>query len=334
MPHCADAWRPVWRRAWTRGASSREANGRGSAALKSRLRDVSDVLQSGDSVSDGLARTGRFFPPLFRELADVGEQTGNQAEVFRRLADHYDYQVQLRRSFISSITWPCLQLAGAIFVVGLLILALGMIPKRPGIDRVDVLGLGLMGVSGLVIYLTFIGGLFLIGLFFYQAIRRGVMWTRPLQRGMMRLPVLGPFLQVLALSRLSWTISLTTNTSLDLRKVLELSLRSTHNARYTDHLDTIVADAVGGHEIYEAFASTGVFRDDFLDVLEVAERSGTLPESMAHLAGQYQDQARRMMTTLALVGGFAIWGLIAIAIIAVIFRIASFYIGTINDLLP
>jgi type IV pilus assembly protein PilC len=161
-----------------------------------------------------------------------------------------------------------------------------------------------------------------------------MMWTRPLQRGLMKVPVVGRSMQTLALSRLAWAMHLTMETSLDLRRSLTLSLRSTHNARYTDDCEEVVNAVAGGDEIHEALARTGVYPTDFLDALEVGERSGRLPESMANLARQYQDQARRALAVLTVAAGFAVWALVAILIIIMIFRIFTlFYLNPINEAL-
>jgi type II secretory pathway component PulF len=314
--------RTVWRR---------EAEGRTSQGLRRRIIEIHESVAGGRSVNDGLVRTGEFFPPMFREMVHVGEQTGQLPEVFRQLAEHYDHQLTLKRSFLAAITWPMLQLAAAVAVIGLLIWVLGLLPTAPGGEPIDILGLGLIGNSGLAIYLLFVAAVAAVIWLVIQSVRRGLVWTRPLQRAVMATPGIGSCLQTLALSRLAWCLHVTMETGMDLRHALALSLGSTHNARYTDHSDEVVSQVAGGQEIYEAFSATGVFPRDFLDTMEVGERSGRLPESMALLSQQYQDQARRALATLTVLAGFAVWGLVAMLIIAMIFRLAMFYIGTIND---
>src|SRR5688572_25212148 len=107
---------------------SREVAGRSSSSLRRRLVPVSEAVAVGRSVTEGLAETGDYFPPLFREMVHVGERTGKLAEVFRQLAEHYDHQLNLRRAFLASITWPMFQLTAAVFVIGVLIWVLGIIP--------------------------------------------------------------------------------------------------------------------------------------------------------------------------------------------------------------
>jgi type IV pilus assembly protein PilC len=284
---------------------------------------ISDELIRGRSLSEALKVTGSYFPPLLHEMVGVGEQTGNLAEVLVSLADHYDHQVQMRRAFLSSITWPLFQLGAALTIIGLLIWIMGFLPRGLDGKQVDILGWGLVGESGLVIYVCFLGTLAGAGFWVFQAMRRGVLWTRPLQRLLLKVPVLGRFLEILALSRLAWTMHLTLNTSMSLRASLPLCLRSTHNAQYIDAAGQIVDDAVAGRSLYEAFAASAVFPGDFLDALDVGERSGRLPESMGHLAEQYRDQAKRMMHMLTISGGFAVAVLVGLIILGVIFTMLS-----------
>src|SRR3972149_4825244 len=104
---------------------TREAERAIGPIVRARFRAVSDAVNRGDSLSAALADTGDYFPPLFRELAGVGEETGHLAEAFHQLAEHYDFQLKLTSTFLVSITWPLVELAIAILAVGFLIYVLG-----------------------------------------------------------------------------------------------------------------------------------------------------------------------------------------------------------------
>src|SRR5262249_41882512 len=79
---------------------------------------IRDAVGHGDSLTHALLGSRQLFPPLFLEMVEVGEQTGTLGRVFHRLSDHYRHQVQLQRSFVKAITWPMLELAAAIFIIG------------------------------------------------------------------------------------------------------------------------------------------------------------------------------------------------------------------------
>jgi type II secretory pathway component PulF len=314
------------RTVWLRETNSARGPGR------RRFSEVSDAVAAGGSMSDGLKQTGGYFPLLFRELVQVGEMTGHLPEVFRQLADNYEHQLKLRRAFVSSLTWPLIELTLALSVVGLVIWLMGAIPTLAK-NKTDLFGLGLTGTTGLITYLTFLAMVAGAGFFVYQAMVRGLLWVAPLQVAIMKVPKLGGTLETLAMARLSWAMHVTLNSGMDLRPAMKMSLQSTHNALYTRHIDRVLADIRQGREIHEALSATRVFPIHFIDAVQVGEQSGQLVESMQNLSGQYQDEARVAMNTLTVLLGVAVMALIAGIIIFFIFRVFGFYLNSINDAL-
>jgi type II secretory pathway component PulF len=298
--------------------------------LKSKLTEVYQAVARGNSMADGFARTGDYFPRLVQEMVQVGEHTGHVAEVFRRLADHYEERVRLQRSFLSSITWPCIELGISLLIVGIMILVSGAIGARNG-TKTDILGLGLVGEEGFVIYcliLGSIGG----GLFFlYQAMRRGLAWTEPVQKMVLSIPALGAPLRTIALANMAWTMELTMEAGVEIMRAMKLSLAATRNAFFTSHTDQVIRSIRAGNEVYEALNDTGAFPFEFLASVEVGERSGRLPEAMKSLAHEYHERARAAVQTLTTLAGWAIWGAVAIVIIAMIFRAFSSYVNVLNE---
>lgn len=314
------------RRVW-----AREREGYLSPTLRRHFEEMIEAINRGETVSDALAETGSYFPPLFLELVNVGEQTGKLAEVLKRLANHYEHQLKLRQIFIGAITWPMMQLIMAVGIIGLLIYIMGFLPKGEDGKPFDILGLGLIGSQGLIVYLIVIGALVAAIAIVIQAIRRGLVWTRPIQLALVKVPGLGKPIETLALAQFSWTMYVTLEAGMDLLKALPLCLRSTGNAHYTDHTSDIIQEIRHGGEITHALADTKAFPRTFLDSMHVGEESGRLPETLAILSEQYQDQAKRAMAAMTVVGGFMVWGLVGMIIIMAIFRIASFYLGILNS---
>jgi len=313
------------RTAWTRETD--RATGH---AARQAFGTVGEAIDRGEGLDVALAATGDCFPTLFREMTEVGQQTGHLSEVFAQLADHYENQLELRRGFLAAISWPVLELGLSLAIIGFLIWIMGFIHQIAGGDS-DPLGFGLVGNAGLAVYILVLAAIAAPLLFTLHAMRRGLAWTRPFQLGLLRLPVLGKPLETLALSRLAWSMHVTMNTGMDVRRALRLSLQSTNNARFTDQIPAMEEEIRRGHSIHEAFVRTGVYPDDFLDALAVGEESGKLVESMARLSRQYHQQARVAMAALTKIGGFSIWLGVAAIIVFFIFRLAAFYVNTIQD---
>jgi type IV pilus assembly protein PilC len=315
------------RRTWQREAEM--SRGR----VRPYFEQVRDSVARGDSLSKSLARTGSLLPPLFLEMAHVGEQTGTLGRVMKRLEGHYRHQVQTQRLFLGAIAWPMIELIAAILIVGGLIWVLGVVAQRNNGQPIDILGFGLVGAKGLIIYINLIIviALCIAGVIF--AIKRGKLWTRPLQHAVMRLPVIGKALEKIALARISWALHLMLNVDMDLRRVVPLALRTTGSDHYAQHSDRIVADIGRGDPLHLAFSRTHAFPAEFVDALTVAEESGRTVESMERLSDRYQEEAELAVKTLSIALGWLIGAGVMAIIVFLIFRLAGFYIGTINDAL-
>jgi type II secretory pathway component PulF len=167
---------------------------------------------------------------------------------------------------------------------------------------------------------------------FVLAVLRGALGPLPLQVAM-RVPVIGNCLKTAALSRLAWTLSLTLDSGIDARRALQMALAATENAYYTSQMDAAEAAIMEGREFHEALRSTGLFPDEFLASLETAELSGTHGESLQRLADDYRDRAKTAAKALTVAATFGVWIAVAAILIALIFRMAMFYIGMLNGLL-
>ena len=312
-----------------RSAVARESQ-RARGAARRPLMRLDEAIRRGESITAAFESADDFFPPLMRRMIEVGEATGRSAEVFAQLADHYQLRRELRHAFLLSILWPMVQLGLALAVVGLLIWLLGMVNAMTG-GHVDPLGLGLIGGRGLAIYLAAVGGVALVIAGLIWSFRRGWWWAARCQRWALRLPVLGGALSDLALARVAWALHLTMGAGMDVPRAMEISMAAARNAKFDDDSIALRRSLAQGASIAEAFRGLSGYPDEFLDSLAVGEQSGRLSESLGVLSEQYQRRARDAMTTLTTVAGWLVWALVAGLIIIVIFRLAFFYLNTLND---
>ncbi len=308
---------------------------RGSRAQQRKLEQVVSTLSKGGTLSQALASTGNYFPPLFRQMAEVGDVSGQLDRTYKRLAEHYDRTLAAKKAFLGALTWPAFQLGMAATVVGLLIWVMGMIGGNSVSGKeepFDLLGLGLVGTPGLIKYCSFLTFCAIVVFLLVEAMRRGVGWIRPLQRALVMIPVVGQAFQTLALSRFTWAFQLVLGTSMDLRKALPLVLDATGNHYYSSYGPEVAMRIEQGQDIHSALASTGVFPTELLDNIAVGEESGRLAETMQRLSKEYQERATSAISFLAQLAGYIIWLMVAGLIVMLIFRIFSSYVDVINDL--
>ena len=290
-----------------------------------QMQSVREGVDRGDSLTASVKATDDYFPMFFREMLNIGEQTGGLDRVLPKLAEYYEHLVKMRTVFLLGISWPLLQLGAAIVIVGILILALGWVAGVTG-QKSDVLGFGLVGVPGFVRYLTALGLLAALALLAWHFLSRGPL-ARKVLPWIMRTPGLGRTLRFMSLSQIAWAIGLSIDSGADARRSLTMALNSTANDFYVQHVPEVRKQIQAGREMYATLQDTGAFPNDFVDALEVGEESGRVTETMLRMAESYQQQAQSSLSGAAMLATMLVWGSVGGILIFLIFRIYGFYLS-------
>ncbi len=309
------------RRAW---ASETE---RAPFRWKPTLEKIRDALAEGEPLAAAMQQAGGF-SPLVVGMVAVGEQTGHEPETIRRVAGVLDRQVRTARSLRGKLAWPAFQLSVAIAVVGFLIFIAGVLKDAEG-QPIDLLGLGLTGFSGLLIYLLLLAGL---GLGIWFGLRKALASGRShrlVRQLLTRVPVLGHAATSAEAARWCRAASLAAGAGLDAGRLTELA-SSVAPGLAVDR-DQLVGQLRGGHTLAEALEETGRFPRLLCDGLAVGETAGTTDTVLARLAEDFDDEAARGFTMAAQAAGGGAWVVVAGMIILVIFRLFSGYIGMLTD---
>lgn len=317
------------RKTWEREANT------GNSRKQREFQKVSNAINKGSSLAESLRQTEDYLPPMMIDMVDVGEQSGRLDESLNRLGAYYEQLRSLRSGFLIGIAWPAIQLFLAVCAIGFVIWVMGMLDAgntggRDDIDT-DILGFGLKGNSGLAIYFTIVGAIGVAGFFFIRSLIGGRL-SSVVMGPLMKTPGLGPALRALAVSRLSWALGMSFEAGMPADKCVDVALRSTQNSFFTQHNRPIQAKIKRGESLYKTFLETGAFPNDFLDSLMVGEESGRLGDSMEAISREYERKGKAAMQGLAVVAGVAVWVLVGCFIVFMIFRIAFFYLGLLEDI--
>jgi type IV pilus assembly protein PilC len=307
----------------------------GDSRARKALARISLGISQGEEISEAMREQAGAFPDLVIDMVSVAEQSGSMPEIFEGLADHYENLLKLRKSFLSAIAWPVLELFLAIFVVAGAILVVGLLgggnSSKTGMDM-DLLGFGLFGVSGALTWLAWTLGP-LAGLALgYTVLTSSMAGKRFLDPLLMQIPVVGNCMKAFAISRFSWAYYLTQQTGMPMKQSLTASLRATANGAFISRTRIIVDRVQSGSHLTEALAAAKIFPEDFLHMVDVGETSGTVPETLHRLGPQFEQQARRTLSAVAVAGGVAVFFMVACLIGFIIIRFFMNYANMIQDL--
>jgi len=303
----------------------------GPPVQRAAMAELHQAIRDGESLPTAMQNQDRYFPPLMIAMASAGETTGKLEQTLLTLAGYYDERIKIRREFFRQISWPMFQLFAAVNILAFLIFLLGVLTPPTGGEMFDSTGFGLRGVSGVMwfySYVLVVGGAIVGCIVAFQNNFAGVHNLIPL---LYRIPVAGTALQTITLSRFTWTLALSLDAGIDPIRAIHLGLDSTDSDFYRSGKDDVVRSIRGGGTMSEALLATGIFPDDFITSVEVAEISGTDAEAMHHLAADYDQRAKSAMQALATIASRGIGVGVMVLMVFLILRMATRIMGGIQD---
>jgi type II secretory pathway component PulF len=291
------------------------------------MQAVAEGLAAGEPLSDAVRRAGAAFPPLLIGMLTVGDRTGRDVEVLKETARVLDHAVRTARQLRSSLVWPVFQLIVALGVVGLLILVAGVMRTAEG-GAIDLLGIGLAGIRGLVIYLgivaavvtaLFVGGRWAVANWRAHGLVRSIMdWV----------PIMGPAARAAEAAAWCRAAGLAAGAGLDAGRLVDLA-SSVAPGLAVDR-GWLEERLRHGDTLADALRVSGRFSDTLCEGVALGEQTGNTAEVLARLATGFDEQARAGLEAAARFCGGAVWTAVAVLIVMVIYRIFSFYVGMIQ----
>jgi type IV pilus assembly protein PilC len=301
---------------------------RGPASFRPVAQRLDDAVQRGEMLSDALQHEKESFPPLFLALVKLGEETGNLPEILRELEQYFQLELKLRRQFKSQLFPTAVQFVLATLIVAGLLFILGQLATSDNKPRLTFLGLS--GAPASLAFLGVIYGSIFGALLLYKMTAQLTRQRAAADRFLLNVPVLGPCLETIALSRFTLALQLTLDSGLGIAKALRLSLQATANAAFIARTDVVVQAVKGGQTLFEALQSSGLFSIEFLNIVASAEEGGRVPEMMRHQAEYYQEETARRLTALTRAANGIAWLAYAGFMVWMISRIAGVYLGALD----
>lgn len=299
----------------------------GSAQQRVAMTKIREGAKDGHAISEMMRHQKPFFPPLMVVMTRVGETTGKLERTMLALSEHYAQQYTLRQNFLRAIAWPGLQLLIGIGVVSLMIWIMGVLTAPTGGQMTDMLGFGLRGPKGVLIFWSYIAVVVAVFGGIYFAVRKNVGGIQNVVPLVYQIPKIGGAIQTITLARFAWTLSLSLDAGINPIDSTKLSLDATDSSYYRSGAKPAEEAIRGGATLSEALNETHLFPEEFITQIEIAELSGTDAESIDRLARDYDERAKGAMQTIAGVASAVIWMGVSMFLIFMIFRIFGNIMG-------
>jgi general secretion pathway protein F len=274
------------------------------AQLKRVFTQVRERVTEGSSFADALALHPKLFPNLYVNMVHAGEQSGTLEAVLGRLADFTEANVKLRNKVVSAMAYPILMLCLGIVIISIMMIV--VVPKVTAIFEDFGQALPwytetLIFVSGLLSSWVF-WALFLPvaigGGFGLAAWRRRPEGRARWDRAILRVPIFGPLLLMLAVSRFAKTLATLLSSGVPLLKAMDITKNILGNVELSRVIEEAGASIREGESIAEPLKRSGRFPPIVTHMIAIGERSGQLEPMLENIGRAYDSQVDTRLSVL------------------------------------
>ncbi|WP_159739301.1 type II secretion system F family protein [Vibrio atypicus] len=269
------------------------ADNHNKAEMKSILAQIVKSVESGTPLSRAISAASHHFDSLYIDLVETGEQSGNLAEVFERIAHYREKSEQLKAKVIKALIYPSMVVLTALAVSYLMLTM--VIPEFESMfsgfgadlpwftSQVLHLSHWVQAYSGFV-FLALLAALFSL----HIARKRSFRIKLISSRASLKIPVVGTIISKASIAKFSRTLATSFSAGIPILAGLKTSAKTANNIHYQNAIAQVHSDTAAGMPMYIAMRNSDTFPEMVLQMVMIGEESGSLDEMLNRVATIYE----------------------------------------------
>jgi type IV pilus assembly protein PilC len=267
--------------------------------FRAQLEDVATRVKNGESISSAFEAQGGF-PVVYTTTLLAGERSGNLEEVLQRYLDFQRVSLTFRKKLAASLIYPAVLV---VMVTGLFIFLITFVVPRFA-ELYDQLGTKLPAITTFMLEfgkdaqhygLYFAAAVGLIAFLFSRWVKTdaGAMAVDKVRIG---LPLIGGVWLKYQVGLFSRTLSTLLTGGLPLVPSLEVAARSIDSRQIGSAVFASVETVREGKGLSDSLAGTKVFPELAIEMIEVGESTGALPQMLNSVAEFFEEDVQTNLT--------------------------------------
>ena len=270
--------------------------------LARALDAIRKDLMGGTALSAAMSKYPRVFSELYVNSIWAGETGGVLDDILDRLVLLLEHERKLRSDVGAALRYPMILMVG--FVVAIVVLATFVLPKftmllttvggkMPLPTMVLITFTDFMAKFWYIIFLLAAG----VAVLFYLFIRTpaGRLWWDRLK---LRIPIIGPILYKMTLSRFARMFETLDRTGLPILRSLGLVAKTVGNVYVGGAVDKLAESVRRGRGLAAPMRELGVFQVMVVQMVATGEESGALDDMLKQVSDYYDSEVEYAVKNL------------------------------------
>ena len=273
-------------------------------AMQDLVLSIKSDIESGSSMAEALGKHPQYFDDLYCNLVAAGEQAGVLDDLLDKIATYKEKTESLKGKIKKALFYPA-----AVIAVAIIVTAVIMVFVIPQFEELFAsFGAELPAFTQLVITISNYvqawwwamllglgGGGFVISKL-WKTSRR---FREIVDRGMLKMAVIGPILNKAALARFARTLATMFAAGVPLVEALESVAGATGNVVYSDAVLRMREDVATGQALQLSMKQQNLFPHMVIQMTAIGEESGSLDTLLAKVADFYEEEVDNAVDALS-----------------------------------
>ncbi|HEX2208385.1 MAG TPA: type II secretion system F family protein [Longimicrobium sp.] len=298
------------------------------------VMDARERVRGGARLEEAMAAHPRIFPRFAVGMVRAGERGGHLAQALDRLAGQLEREQALRSRLASAMVYPavmCAVGAGALVILFVYVLPRFVALLADTGSALPRSTAALLAAGGFISrwWVAIVIGLIALaaGIAAWRASDEG---RAAMDRILLSIPVVGGLRRRVAAARLGRSLSTLLGSGLPILPALEVAAESQADAAVAAEVLRAREEVRAGDRLAASLRRTGIFPFLFVQMVEVGEEGGRLPEMLdrgaAAMEGELERRLDRLLRLLepaliVLFGGIV--GFVALSLLQAIYGIRA-----------
>lgn len=265
-------------------------------------KEMKEKVIAGSSLAKAIKSTEKFSDYDFFSV-EIGEETGNLAEVLKDLGVYYRRKVEQRRKIVAALTYPAIVLftssAAVFFMLKFVVPMFSDVFKRfggklPWMTEMVIKTSNLMGT-------LFLPGIATIGIFIYfiYVNRQKKKFRDFTSRLILKIPVLGELVTKIYLARFCNTMRLLISTKIPLLRAIAMSRQTIGFFPMEESLKTVEDQIMEGKSLHMSMQQFTIYPPKMIQLVKVGEEINKLDYFFENIADQYVKEVEHQTGTIS-----------------------------------
>ncbi len=271
--------------------------------LKGAIKAITQDVDRGQSLSDAFSKHKGIFSEIYIGMVRSGEIGGNLEEVLTRIGELLEFQMRTQEIIKSAMRYPVF--VSATLAIAFIVLIRFVVPKFVPMFKSSKVALPLptqilllindaiQNYGMLIIFFIVAIG---IAFFYYQRTEAG---SYMIDRMKLRMPLIGPILQKISMSRFAFILENLTKVGIPIIQTLDIVSRAVGNKYVARKIQSIAKSIEKGRGISKPLKEAKIFPPLVVHLISTGEETGSLEEMLREISTHYDREVNYSVNRLS-----------------------------------